>query len=106
MAALTRKHNHKIDDYMHKASRNVIEYAVSMGTNTVVIGNNKEWKQDSRLSKRVNQSFVGIPQMRLIEMIQYKAQNVGLNMILQEESYTSGTSFLDREEPVKTKMIT
>ncbi len=101
MAALTRKRNHKIDDYMHKASRYVIEYAVSMGTNTIVIGNNKEWKQDSKLSKSVNQSFVGIPQKRFIEMVQYKAQDIGLNVILQEESYTSGTSFLDKEEPVK-----
>ncbi len=101
MAALTRKRNHKIDDYMHKASKYVIEYAISMGTNTIVIGNNKEWKQDSKLSKIVNQSFVGIPQKRFIEMIQYKAQDIGLNVILQEESYTSGTSFLDREEPVR-----
>ena len=101
MAALTRKRNHKINDYMHKASRYVIEHAVSMGANTIVIGNNKEWKQESRNSKAINQSFVGIPHMRFIEMIQYKAQNVGLNVILQEESYTSGTSFLDKEEPVK-----
>jgi len=101
MAALTRKRNHKIDDYMHKASKYVIEYAISMGTNTIVIGNNKEWKQASKLSKIVNQSFVGIPQKRFIEMIQYKAQDIGLNVILQEESYTSVTSFLDREEPVK-----
>ena len=49
----------------------------------------------------VNQTFVGIPQKRFIEMIQYKAQDIGLNVILQEESYTSGTSFLDKEEPIK-----
>ena len=54
------------------------------------------------MSKNVNQSFVGIPHMRLIEMIQYKAQNVGLHVILTEESYTSGTSFLDEEEPIKS----
>jgi len=101
MAALTRKRNHKIDDYMHKASRYVIEYAVSIGASTIVIGNNKEWKQESKLSKVVNQTFIGIPQKRFIEMIQYKAQDIGLNVILQEESYTSGTSFLDKEEPIK-----
>ena len=37
----------------------------------------------------------------LTEMVQYKAQNAGLNVILTEESYTSGTSFLDNEQPVK-----
>ncbi|MBE6021803.1 MAG: transposase [Cellulosilyticum sp.] len=101
MDKLTCKRNHKIDDYMHKASKFLIDYAIANNFNTIVIGNNKEWKQESSMSKRINQSFVGIPHMRFIEMIQYKAQNVGLNVILTEESYTSGTSFLDNEEPIK-----
>ena len=101
MNFLTRKRNHKIDDYMHKASKFLVEYAIANSLNTIVIGNNKEWKQKSSMSKRINQSFVGIPHMRFIQMIQYKAQNIGLNVILTEESYTSGTSFLDNEEPIK-----
>lgn len=101
MARLTLKRNHKIDDYMHKASKFLIDYAITNNFNTIVIGNNKEWKQRSPMSKNVNQSFVGIPHMWFIQMVQYKAQTVGLNIILTEESYTSGTSFLDNEEPVK-----
>ncbi|NEZ88095.1 transposase, partial [Clostridium botulinum] len=66
-----------------------------------IIGNNKDWKRESSMSKKVNQSFVGIPHQLLIEKIQYKAENVGLNVIITEESYTSGTSFLDNEEPIK-----
>lgn len=102
MNNLTMKRNHKIDDYMHKASKYLIDYALANNFNTIVIGNNKEWKQKSSMSKKVNQSFVGIPHMRFIEMVQYKAQNIGLNVVLTEESYTSGTSFLDNEQPVKT----
>ena len=101
MDFLTRKRNHKMDDYMHKASSYLVRYALSNRFHTIVIGNNKEWKQNSSMGKIVNQSFVGIPHLRFIEMIRYKAQNVGLNVILTEESYTSGTSFLDEEEPVK-----
>ena len=101
MDALTRKRNHKMEDYMHKASRYLIDYARSNSFHTIVIGNNKEWKQNASMSKKVNQSFVGIPHMKFIEMIRYKAQNAGLNVLLTEESYTSGTSFLDEEEPVK-----
>ena len=101
MDSLTRKRNHKIDDYMHKASKYLVDYALDNNFNTIVIGNNKGWKQESSMSKRVNQSFVGIPHMRFIQMVQYKAQNIGLNVILTEESYTSGTSFLDNEEPIK-----
>ena len=101
MNNLTVKRNHKIDDYMHKASKYLIDYAIVNKFNTIVIGNNKTWKHESTMSKTVNQSFVGIPHMRFIEMVKYKAQNVGINVILTEESYTSGTSFLDNEEPVK-----
>ena len=93
--------NHKIEDYLHKASSYLIRYAVSNRFHTIVVGNNKEWKQKSSMGRKVNQSFVGIPHMRFIEMIQYKAQTAGVNVILTEESYTSGTSFLDGEEPVK-----
>ena len=101
MNHLTMKRNHKIDDYMHKAGKYLIDYALVNHFNTIVIGNNKEWKQKSAMSKIVNQSFVGIPHRRFIEMVQYKAQNAGLNVILTEESYTSGTSFLDNEDPVE-----
>ena len=101
MGRITDKRNNKIDDYMHKASLHLVNYALSVEANTIVIGNNKEWKQESKMGKNVNQSFVGIPQMRFIQMVQYKAENVGLNVILTEESYTSGTSFLDGEKPVK-----
>ena len=101
MDRLTEKRNSKIDDYLHKASRYIINYCVKNNIHTIVIGKNKEWKQNSRLSKKVNQNFVQIPFARLIEMIQYKAEEKGIAVILTEESYTSGTSFIDNEEPVK-----
>ncbi len=101
MDSLTRKRNHKIEDSMHKASRYLINYALSNNFPTIIIGKNKGWKQNSSMNKKGNQSFVGIPHAKWIEMVQYKAQNVGLTVILTEESYTSGTSFLDGEEPTK-----
>lgn len=101
LARLTEKRNLKVDDYLHKASRKIIDYAIENSYNTIVIGNNKNWKQNSPLSKLVNQTFVGLPHQKLIAMIQYKARDMGLNVILTEESYTSGTSFLDDEVPVK-----
>lgn len=101
MNRLTIKRNNKIDDFMHKASKFIVDYALGINCNTIIIGNNKDWKRESKMSKNVNQSFVGIPHQRLIEMIQYKCENVGINVIVTEESYTSGTSFLDNELPVK-----
>lgn len=101
MNKLTIKRNNMIDDKLHKASKSIIDYALSCEANTIVIGNNKDWKRESKMSKKVNQKFIGIPHQRLIQMIQYKAENVGINVVLTEESYTSGTSFLDNEMPSK-----
>ena len=98
---LTAKRNRKIDDYLHKASRIIVDRCVEQGISTIVIGKNKNWKQKSKLSKQVNQNFVQLPFARLIQMIEYKAKEYGIVVILTEESYTSGTSFLDGEAPTK-----
>ena len=101
MNKLTIKRNNMITDLIHKASKSIINYALSCGANTIVIGNNKDWKRNSSMSKKVNQSFIGIPHQILINQIIYKAENVGIKTIITEESYTSGTSFLDNELPIK-----
>ena len=98
---LTQKRNFKIEDSLHKISRFIVNSAISNDIHTIVIGNNKNWKQSISLGKRTNQSFVSIPHQKLIEKIIYKARSVGINVILTEESYTSGTSFLDGELPLK-----
>jgi len=97
----TKKRNRKIDDYLHKASRIIVNRCAEQCISTIVIGKNKNWKQNSKLSKRVNQNFVQLPFARLIQMIEYKAKEHGIAVVLTEESYTSGTSFLDGEAPTK-----
>lgn len=99
---LTLKRFNKIKNYMHKASKQVIEYCLNLNIDTIIIGNNQKWKQESNLHKSVNQTFVQIPYEIFINMVQYKAENVGINVIITKESYTSGTSFLDIEMPIKT----
>ena len=98
---LTIKRNAKITDYLHKTSRFIVNYAKQHSVSIIVIGHNKEWKQHSVLSKQVNQHFVQIPFNTLIQQIQYKAEEFGIKVVLVEESYTSGTSFLDNELPTK-----
>lgn len=97
----TDKRNNKVNDFIHKASKALIDMALESDVSVIVIGNNKNWKRESQMSKKVNQSFVGLPHQELINKIIYKAENVGINVVLTEESYTSGTSFLDNEEPIK-----
>ena len=98
---LTQKRNFKIEDALHKISKYIVDIALENKITTIVIGNNKNWKQSISLGKRTNQSFVSIPHQKLIEKIMYKARTQGINVTLTEESYTSGTSFLDKEQPNK-----
>ncbi|WP_044893629.1 RNA-guided endonuclease InsQ/TnpB family protein [Bacillus alveayuensis] len=98
---LTLKRNNKIKDFMHKASRYVVNWCVKHNIDTVIIGKNDNWKQEINLGKRSNQSFVQIPYDMFIHQLQYKCEEVGIKIVLTDESYTSGTSFLDGEAPTK-----
>jgi putative transposase len=83
---------------LHTASRRIIELLIKEGIGTLVIGKNRYWKQEVDMGKHNNQTFVQIPHSRFIEMLQYKAQLVGITVIVREESYTSQASFLDGDE--------
>ena len=101
MGKITLKRNNIIKDCFHKASKSIVDYALSCGANTVVIGYNQGWKTNVNMGKKVNQMFVGMPHKTLIEQIKYKCEEHGINVELPDERYTSGTSFLDNEIPVK-----
>ena len=92
---LTLKRNNKIKNYFHKASKYIVNQAVNNSLNSIVIGLNKEWKQDTNIGKKNNQNFVNIPHSSLVQMIVYKAAMKGIKVYLQEESYTSKASALD-----------
>ena len=82
---------------MHKLSNAVISYARNLNINTIVIGHNEGWKQSVDIGKKNNQEFVQIPFNILINQIYHKGREYGINVIKQEESYTSKCSFLDNE---------
>lgn len=97
ISKLTLKRNNKIDWYMHNASSYIVNQLVSNNINTLVIGSNKEWKQDTNMGKRNNQNFVSIPFDKLKQQLKYKCKLNGIICVEQEESYTSKCSFLDNE---------
>ena len=94
---LFMKRNRMLKDIMHKLSMAIVYYAESKNIDTIVIGHNDGWKQEVNMGKWNNQNFVQIPFNRLIELIRYKAEERGINVIIQEESHTSRCSFLDGE---------
>jgi len=98
---ITTKRNRCVNAYLHTASRRIIDLLVAEGIGTLVIGLNKGWKQEVEMGRVNNQTFVQIPHSRFIQMLEYKAQLVGIPVIVREESYTSKASFLDLD-PIPT----
>lgn len=94
---LTQKRNNKIKDYMHKASNKIVNHLVSNQISLLVIGYNKNWKQDTNIGKRNNQNFVQIPFLSFVNMLKYKCQLQGISVQTVEEAHTSKCSFLDYE---------
>ena len=91
------KRDNKVKDYFHKLSRMIVNYAKDNCVKTIVIGKNVNWKQGINIGRKNNQKFVQLPHAKLIEMIQYKAEELGIGVVMQEESHTSKCSFLDNE---------
>ena len=81
----------KIHDLFHKASRAIIQHCLKNSINTLVIGRNKNWKQNVNIGRRNNQNFTSIPFSKLIQMLQYKAEEQGIEVIFVTEEYTSQT---------------
>ena len=79
-------------------SRHIIDLLVREGIGTLIIGKNPLWKQESNMSRKNAQEFVQIPHARFISMLSYKAQLIGIQVIVSEESYTSKASFLDLDD--------
>jgi putative transposase len=103
MARIRRKRDNVINDYFHKASRFVIERCLESGARSLAIGYNSGWKKDLlsteniKMGHRQRQSFAYIPFAKLIEMIQYKAELVGINVMIIRESHTSKCSAFNFE---------
>lgn len=98
---ITLKRNNRIKNFLHHASKAVIEYCKGLDIDTIIIGLNKTWKQESKMNDKTNQNFIYIPYDIFIKQLEYKCESNNIKLIVTEESYTSGTSFLDNESPNK-----
>lgn len=90
-------HENYIRNALHQISRDIVNRCVSHNVGVLVLGSNKFWKQESGIGKKNNQTFVMLPISRLQAIIRYKAEREGIRVIMQEESYTSKASFLDKD---------
>ena len=86
-----------VSNFMHQATKMLVKILLDRKIETLIIGYNKEWKQNINLGKKVNQSFVQIPYTSFLQKISYKCEEYGIKVILTEESYTSKIDHLANE---------
>ena len=96
--AIARDRNNKVNDYMNKAARKIIDYCIKNDIGTLVVGYNETFQRNSHMGKQNNQNFVNIPYGQLRSKLEYLCKLNGITYVKQEESYTSKASFWDKDD--------
>ena len=95
---IARKRNNRINDYLSKAARIIINYCLNNDIGKLVLGYNEDFQRNSNIGSINNQNFVNIPYGKLRDKLIYLCKLYGIEFKLQEESYTSKASFFDGDE--------
>ena len=95
---ISRKRKNRVDDYINKACRYIINYCLTNDIGNLVIGYNQSFQNKTNLGRRNNQIFTHLPFGKIREKLEYLCKRYNINYMLQEESYTSKASFFDNDE--------
>ena len=95
---IARKRNNRINDYLSKAARIIVNYCLNNDIGKLVLGYNEDFQRNSNIGSINNQNFVNIPYGKLRDKLIYLCKLYGIEFKLQEESYTSKASFFDGDE--------
>lgn len=95
---LWRNREMKLQAELHKITSFLSLYFDEVSVEKVFVGKNVGWKQEVDLGKKTNQTFVNIPYNTFISQLTYKCKLRGIEVVDQEESYTSKASFVDYDE--------
>ena len=69
--AIARDRNNKVNDYMNKTARKIIDYCINNNIGTLIVGYNETFQRNSHIGKPNNQNFVNIPYGRLRNKLEY-----------------------------------
>lgn len=86
-----RKINNQIRDVLHKQTTRLISMLHERGIRTVVIGDVRTIRKGLNLGRKTNQKIGHWAFGKVRRMLTYKAERLGMTVVLQDESYTSQT---------------
>lgn len=94
---LMYKREEQLRNYIGYYTNQLIEILKKEKISKLIVGYNKEWKQNINIGKANNQNFVNIPFRKILDILKYKLEENGIECKEQEESYTSKSSYLDND---------
>ena len=122
MLRIMEKRDNKINDYIYKSTKMIIDYCLNNNINKIILGYSKTFQKGFEYSnnydlkdnyskhieknkvKANNQKFLSIPFGKIKSRLEYLCKIHKIELIIQEESYTSVSSFIDLDEiPVYNK---
>ena len=116
MEKLMEKRENKINDYIFKSTKMIIDYCLNNGISKIILGYSDNFQKGFEYSegydlksnylkhieknkiKSNNQKFLSIPFGKIKSRLEYLCRKHSIDLILQEESYTSMSSFMDLDE--------
>jgi len=84
----------------YKFTNRIINYCKKYDIGTIIIGRNKYQKTGQRMSKKQNAEHHTLPHYTFNHILDYKCEELGINLQYQEESYTSQLDALNEQSQV------
>jgi len=89
---LCKARDRKLNTWMHQITRRLADLLHETGHKVVYIGRDAVDKNGIPFSKVVNQNYVCIPHRKLVNMLRYKCEELGIQVMEVDERYTSKAS--------------
>lgn len=97
MRKLDINRNNFVRSFIDQSVAKIKNEVIDQQSSKVIVGYNETWKQNINIGKKNNQKFVNIPHLQFKEKLKNKLEEIGVEVVFTEESYTSKCSALDKE---------
>jgi putative transposase len=88
---LYRKKKYCVNNFLHKATREIAQYCDKNNINRVIIGDIKRIREDKNIG-RSNQQLHSFPYEKTYQLLEYKLKRMGIVLVKQKEYYSSQCS--------------
>ena len=85
------------DNFLNHAVNFIINLCIEQNLGTIILGYNNTFQYKSNMGAKQNQLFSHIAFKQFKEKLETKCTIYDIQLIIQEESYTSKSSFLDKD---------